>query len=58
MTGNTPLDELPFPVFCDYADCGCGPFKNADQVDAHISEEHLPEAVWTFAAEHMKEKSS
>lgn len=51
---TTPLDKLPFPVTCNYADCGAGPFKDAVEVDEHVSEEHLPEAVWDFAYENMK----
>lgn len=51
---NTPLEALPFPVLCGYPDCGAGPFNNGDEVDEHISEEHLPEAVWTFAEENMR----
>lgn len=50
----TPMDELSFPVRCTYADCDEGPFKNADEVDEHITESHLAEAVWDFAFEHMK----
>ena len=52
---TTPLDELPFPVNCDY--CDEGPFKNACEVDEHITENHLSEAVWSFAYEHMMEHS-
>jgi hypothetical protein len=48
---KTPLDELPFPVIC--ASCGAGPFNDAIAVDEHITEEHLPEAVWAFAYDHM-----
>jgi hypothetical protein len=55
MSNKTPLDELPFPVTCEY--CEAGPFANANEVDEHITEEHLPEAVWLFAEEHMKGKS-
>ena len=51
---TTPLDELPFPVHCDYPDCDSGPLYNADEVDLHITAEHGPEAIWTFADEHMK----
>ena len=51
-TGRTPLDDLPFPVVCEY--CGDGPFSNAIEVDEHISESHLPEAVWGFAADQMR----
>jgi hypothetical protein len=50
---STPLDEFNFPVRCRYADCNAGPFISGDEVDAHITEEHLCEAVWTFAADHM-----
>jgi len=52
----TPLDELPFPVICEY--CEDGPFKNAEQVDEHITAEHLPEAIWGFAADNMKTTKS
>lgn len=55
---KTPLSDLPFPVYCSYPDCGDGPFENAGEVDEHISDMHLPEAVWTFAAEHMKPKAA
>lgn len=50
----TPLDELSFPVWCEY--CEAGPFVNGNEVDEHITEEHLPECVWGFAADHMKGK--
>ena len=45
---TTPLDELNFPVTCTY--CEEGPFANADEVNEHITKEHLPEAVWSFAS--------
>jgi hypothetical protein len=48
------MDNLPFPVICSYPDCGAGPFVNAIEVDEHITEEHLMEAVWTFAEEQMR----
>lgn len=54
MSGN-PLDALPFPVKCQYPGCDAGPFVNGDEVDEHISEEHLTEAVWLFATENMRE---
>lgn len=50
----TPLAHLPFPVTCKY--CGTGLFYNAIEVDEHISEEHLPEAVWMFAVDNMVEE--
>jgi hypothetical protein len=49
---RNPLDELPFPVVC--ASCKAGPFDDAIAVDEHISEEHLAEAVWGFAYDHMR----
>jgi hypothetical protein len=55
--GGTPLESLPFPVRCVYPGCGAGPFGTPIAVDEHITEEHLPEAVWTFATEHMKEQT-
>ena len=51
---STPLDELDFPVFCSYPDCAAEPFNTAIEADEHITECHLPEAVWDFAVEHMK----
>lgn len=48
-----PLDELPFPVYCVYPECRGGPFANGIEVDEHITEEHLAESIWTFAAENM-----
>jgi len=54
----TPLDELPFPVTCTYPGCGAGLFYSGIEVDEHISEEHLPQAVWAFAAEHMRKESA
>lgn len=51
---KNPLDELPFPVMCRYPGCGEGPFTDGVQVDEHISENHLPEAVWTFAVQQMR----
>jgi hypothetical protein len=50
---DTPLDELSFPVRCDYADCG-EVLNSAMAVDEHITECHLPESVWTFAHNYMK----
>ena len=55
---NTPLDELNFPVRCTYPDCSAGPFVTGDQVDEHITEEHLPEAVWNFADDFIKSDDS
>lgn len=52
-----PLEQLHFPVMCNYPECGQGPFKNAIEVDEHICEDHITEAVWTFAFENMKELS-
>jgi hypothetical protein len=52
MPTVSPLDELPFPVFCTY--CDDGPFVDAIQVDEHITEDHLTEAVWNFAQDFMK----
>jgi hypothetical protein len=49
---ETPLDQLPFPVACEY--CGDGPFNEAYEVDEHITDIHFTEAVRIFAAEHMK----
>lgn len=49
----SPLEDLPFPVMCGYPDCDSGPFHNAIEVDEHITQEHLTEAVWTFAVENM-----
>jgi hypothetical protein len=49
---SNPLDELKFPVRCKY--CGAGPFNSGNEVDEHISEEHLAESVWSFAADHME----
>jgi hypothetical protein len=51
---NNPLDNLPFPVRCTYPGCDCGLFRTAIEVDEHITEEHLPEAVWTFAEQNMR----
>ena len=48
---STPLDDLPFPVVCEY--CDAGPFNSAVEVDEHITADHLPEAVWGFAADNM-----
>jgi hypothetical protein len=50
---STPLELLDFPVRCDYPECGAGPFHSGDEVDTHITEEHLPEAVWEFATNNM-----
>jgi hypothetical protein len=50
---TNPLDDLPFPVSCQYPGCGDGPFLNGLQVDEHVTEVHLAEAVWTFALEQM-----
>ena len=47
-----PLYELEFPVYC--ASCKQGPFQNEIEVDEHITEEHLPEAIWDFACANMK----
>lgn len=50
---SNPLDTLEFPVSCEYA--GCGAVLNSGiEVDEHISEEHLCEAVWVFAMWNMK----
>jgi hypothetical protein len=49
-----PLEALNFPVVCTYPGCESGLLHNAIEVDEHISEEHLLEAVWTFAHEHME----
>ena len=49
---KTPLDELPFPVFCEL--CEEGPFNSGNEVDEHITENHLPEAVWGFGNDFMK----
>lgn len=48
--GN-PLGELTFPVYC--RTCKAGPFFDGDQVDEHITEDHLAEAVWDFAHDNM-----
>ncbi len=48
-----PFNELQFPVVCSYPGCEAGPFLTAVEVDEHITEEHLPEAIWTFALEQM-----
>ena len=58
MTDLTPLADLPFPVKCCYADCEGGPFNNAVEVDEHITEEHLPQAIWSFAEDFTKEADS
>jgi hypothetical protein len=50
-----PLDKLPFPVRCNYPDCGAGPFTNGVAVDEHIMAEHLTEAIWDFAESTMEE---
>ena len=49
---KNPLENLPFPVLCAY--CGAGPFDNAIEVDEHITEDHITEAVWDFASDQMK----
>lgn len=51
---SNPLDGLNFPVSCAYPGCGEGPFSNSMQVDEHITESHLPQAIWTFALEQMR----
>ena len=48
-----PLEQLAYPVRCTYPDCG-EVLRDAIALDEHISEEHLPEAVWTFAFENTK----
>lgn len=55
---STPLERFRFPVVCTYPDCDSGPLNSGDEIDAHITEEHLPESIWTFASEHMKEKAN
>lgn len=50
----TPLDSLAFPVCCTYPGCEAGPFRSGEEVDEHITDNHLPEAVWDFAMENMK----
>ena len=55
--GDNPLDALSFPVICCYPGCGEGPFVDAIQVDEHITENHLLEAVWSFAIEQMRSES-
>ena len=54
---SNPLDDLSFPVYCDYVGCGTGPFTNGDQVDEHISEDHGPEVVWHFADDFLKPRA-
>lgn len=53
-----PLDVLPYPVLCRYPGCGAGPFETPVAVDEHITEEHLPQAIWTFALEQMRNVNS
>lgn len=48
-----PLEEFIYPVTCTYPDCGVV-LHSAIEVDEHICEEHLTEAVWTFADENMR----
>lgn len=50
---STPLDNLPFPVTCKYPGCGVV-LESAIEVDEHITEEHLPEAIWNFADDNMR----
>jgi len=50
---SKPIEKLDYPVKCGYTGCGEGPFYSAEQVDEHITENHLPEAIWTFAIENM-----
>lgn len=52
---KNPLDELPFPVRCHYPGCDSIPLHNAVEVDELITEEHLPQAIWTFALEQMRD---
>ena len=50
---KNPLEGLPFPVICIYPQCGAL-LANAVEVDEHITEEHLPESIWTFAENNMR----
>lgn len=52
-----PLDDLTFPVWCEYTDCGAGPFHSGIEVDEHICEEHHPEAIWNFAEDFIKTRA-
>lgn len=49
-----PLDDLVFPVRCNYPGCDSGLLHSGIEVDEHITQEHLPEAVWAFAFEQME----
>lgn len=51
---DTPLEHLGFPIRCTYAGCDAGPFTSAEQVDEHVSEDHLVDAVWLFVEEFMR----
>lgn len=44
---NTPLEQLDYPRRCNA--CGDGPFLTAIELDEHITEDHISEAVWSFA---------
>lgn len=50
-----PLDKLKFPVKCTYPNCNGGPFFNGNEVDEHITAEHLCEAIWVFAFDNVFE---
>lgn len=53
---SNPLDELAAlgPVSCSYPGCNEGPFKTGTEIDEHVCEVHLTEAVWDFAYSNMR----
>jgi hypothetical protein len=52
----TVLESMyTYPVRCTYPDCDSGRLDSAIELDEHITEEHLAEAVWTFARDNARE---
>jgi hypothetical protein len=55
MIVQSPLEKLMYPRCCTYPGCEeISLFKNAVELDEHITEQHLSEAVWNFAVEHSE----